>query len=92
MNIESIRPSSDLRNHYGEISKLCRESARPVMITVNGREDTAILSFSAYQQMAAKLSLLEKLAEADEDIRNDRISSAGDVKKRIDQFLEKMDV
>lgn len=50
------------------------------MITVNGRKDTAILSFSAYQQMAAKLSLLEKLAEADADIRNDRISSAGDVK------------
>ena len=38
-----IRPSSDLRNHYAEISKQCREERTPVIITVNGRGDTAVL-------------------------------------------------
>ena len=33
---ESIRPSADLRNHYNEISKQCRED-EAVIITVNGR-------------------------------------------------------
>ena len=34
---ESIRPSADLRNHYNEISKQCREDNEAVIITVNGR-------------------------------------------------------
>lgn len=33
---ESIRPSADLRNHYNEISKQCREENEAVIITVNG--------------------------------------------------------
>lgn len=34
---ETIRPSSDLRNHYNEISRQCREGKQAVIITVNGR-------------------------------------------------------
>ena len=34
---ETIRPSADLRNHYSEISKLCKENKEAVIITVNGR-------------------------------------------------------
>ncbi len=34
---ESIRPSADLRNHYAEISKQCKEDKEAVIITVNGR-------------------------------------------------------
>ena len=34
---ETIRPSADLRNHYNEISKQCREGKEAVIITVNGR-------------------------------------------------------
>ena len=36
---ESIRPSADLRNHYNEISKQCKENKEAVIITVNGRGD-----------------------------------------------------
>ena len=38
-----IRPSADLRNKYKEISELCKTTGQPVYITVNGREDTAIV-------------------------------------------------
>ena len=34
---ERIRPSADLRNHYNEILKQCREDKEAVIITVNGR-------------------------------------------------------
>ena len=37
--MEIIRPSADLRNRYAEISKTCRETRKPVYITVNGRGD-----------------------------------------------------
>ena len=41
---ETIRPSADLRNHYNEISKQCREQKEAVIITVNGRGDTVSIS------------------------------------------------
>ena len=64
---EKIRPSADLRNHYNEISKQCREDREVVIITVNGRGDTVSLGYEEYKRMKARIELLEILAEADED-------------------------
>ena len=61
---EIIRPSADLRNHYNEVSKQCREERTPVIITVNGRGDTAVLGLQDYYQMKSELELLRNLAEA----------------------------
>ena len=60
---ESIRPSADLRNHYNEISKQCREENEAVIITVNGRGDTVSLSYDEYKSMKSRIELLELLAE-----------------------------
>ena len=73
--MEVIRPSSDLRNHYNEISKLCHEERTPVIITVNGRGDTAIVGLQDYYQMKSELELLRTLAEAEEDAANGRVAS-----------------
>lgn len=69
---ESIRPSADLRNHYSEVSKECREDGKAVIITVNGRGDTVSLGYADYQLMKARLELLEMLGEAEEDVREGR--------------------
>lgn len=69
-----IRPSSDLRNHYNEISKLCKKSREAVIITVNGRGDTAILGLQDYNQMKSELELLRTLAEAEDDVKNGRFA------------------
>ena len=61
---EMIRPSADLRNHYAEISKICKQSRQPVIITVNGRGDTAVLNLQEYRQMQAELELLLQQALA----------------------------
>ena len=68
-----IRPSSDLRNHYSEISKECHENRTPVIITVNGRGDTAVMGLQDYYQMKSELELLRTLAEAEEDVANRRL-------------------
>ena len=73
-----IRPSSDLRNHYSEISRQCREERTPVIITVNGRGDTAVLGLQDYYQMKSELELLRTLAEAENDVVNDRIAPMQD--------------
>ncbi|MEL7609630.1 MAG: type II toxin-antitoxin system Phd/YefM family antitoxin [Bacillota bacterium] len=71
---EMIRPSADLRNHYSDISKACRETRQPVFITVNGRGDTAVLNLQEYRQMAAELELLRMLADSDEDVAAGRVA------------------
>ena len=71
---ETIRPSADLRNHYSEISRQCREDKEAVIITVNGRGDTVSLSYEEYKSMKSRIELLEILAEADDDVRNGRIA------------------
>jgi prevent-host-death family protein len=69
---ESIRPSADLRNHYSEISRQCRDSREAVVITVNGRGDTVSLGYEDYKILMARLQLLELLAEAENDVIHGR--------------------
>lgn len=71
---ESIRPSADLRNHYNEISKQCKDNKEAVIITVNGRKDTVTLSYEKYKKMKAHIELLELLAEAEDDVKNKRMA------------------
>lgn len=71
---ETIRPSADLRNHYNEISKQCREDHTAVIITVNGRGDTVSLAYEEYKRMKTRIELLEILAEAENDVKNGSVA------------------
>ena len=75
---EEIRPSSDLRNHYPEISKECRENRTAVIITVNGRGDTVSLGYQQYREMKARLELLEMLGEAEQDVQSGNVAPMAD--------------
>ncbi len=57
---------------------MCKESRDAVIITVNGRGDTAILGLQDYNQMKSELELLRTLAEAEEDVKNGRVASIED--------------
>lgn len=82
-----IRPSADLRNHYSELSRQCREERTPIIITVNGRGDTALLGLQDYYQMKSELELLRTLAEAEEDVTNGRIAPIQDTFDEIRSSL-----
>ena len=64
----SIRPSSDLRNNYNEISEFCNRSNEPVFITKNGKGDLAVMSIEAYEQLMGRFELYGKLQEGMNDI------------------------
>ena len=84
---ETIRPSADLRNHYNDISRSCREGKEAVIITVNGRGDTVSLAYEEYKNMKARIELLEILAEADEDVRNGRIAPISETFSDLRELL-----
>ena len=76
--MEAFRPSSDLQNKYLEISALTWESQEPVFITVDGREDTVLMSHIQYEKMKTELELWKMLAEAKDDVENERTASIVD--------------
>ena len=84
---ETIRSSADLRNHYSEISKQCREENEAVIITVNGRGDTVSLSYEEYKRMKSRIELLEILAEAEDDVRNGRVAPISETFDDLRQIL-----
>lgn len=64
----NIRPISDLRNNFNEISDLCHREGEPVFITRNGRGDMVVMSLAAYERQQTLLELFRKLDDAlDED-------------------------
>lgn len=85
---ESIRPSADLRNHYSDISRQCKENKEAVIITVNGRGDTVTLSYEEYKNMKARIELLEILAEAEDDVKNGRIASVTETFDDLQKMLQ----
>ena len=85
---ESIRPSADLRNHYSDISRQCKENKEAVIITVNGRGDTVTLSYDEYKNMKARIELLEILAEAEDDVKNGRIASVTETFDDLRKMLQ----
>ena len=90
-NSISIRPSKDIRTNYAQISALTRDN--PVAITVNGKEDTVLLSHEDYiSELEEKLALYAHLAQSMDDIRLGRVHSADDVFNDLLNDLENLDV
>ncbi len=83
----TIRPSSDLRNKYNEISTFCHENSEPIYITKNGKGDLAVLSIEAYEFLVGKYELKKLLNEGMEDIRQNKVISVEDAFKRIREGL-----
>ena len=65
----TVRPISDLRNKAHEISKICRESDEPVLITKNGEGALVVMSLAAWERDQARLELYRSLDEAEADVR-----------------------
>ena len=74
-----IRPSSDLRNKYNEISGFCHTYDEPVYITKNGVGDLVVLSNEAYERLCGAWELHTKLNEGLQAMRDGDTRPAEDV-------------
>ncbi len=57
-----IKPISDLRNNFNEISEIVHKEKEPVFITKNGQGDMVVMSIESYDLMQKKLELFAKLS------------------------------
>ena len=92
----SIRPSKDIRTNYAQISALTRKN--PVAITVNGKEDTVLLSHEDFQdqihyisELESRLAVYSHLAQAMDDIKLGRVQTADSVFEDLLEELENLE-
>lgn len=85
----NIRPSSDLRNKYNEISEFCHKYSEPVYITKNGQGDLVVMSIATFEKLVGKFELYKLLDEGMEAVKNHRVVSAESVFGKIENGLSK---
>ena len=92
-----IRPSKDIRTNYGQISSLSREC--PIAITVNGKEDTVLMSHEEYvkqqkyiKELESKLYIYTQLSQSLDDIKLGRVHDSDIVFEDLINDLENINI
>ena len=62
-----IRPVSDLRNKFADISKTVHETAQPVFLTKNGYGDMVVMSMEAFESLQFESEIYFKLQAAEQE-------------------------
>lgn len=89
-----IRPVSDLRNNFAEISKLVHETEQPLFLTKNGYGDMVVMSMEAFEKLNFESEIYYKLEEAEKEaeLKKLRYSSKDVLKALKDAVKEPQDV
>ncbi len=86
--MDMIRPVSDLRNNFADISRTVHETAQPVFLTKNGYGDMVVMSMEAYERLSFDSDVYFKLLEAEKEAElSDTRYSSKDVLKSIKEVL-----
>ena len=67
----NIRPISDLRNHFTEISRIVHEEKEPVFLTKNGYGDMVVMSLEQYEGIQSAKRIGAALHEAEAQAESD---------------------
>ena len=81
-----VRPSSDLRNKYNEISTICHQTQCPVYITKNGAGDLAIMSIELYEYLTDKFELYKELEKGINSIERGESFSSDEVYDELERI------
>lgn len=86
--MDMIRPVSDLRNNFADISRIVHETAKPVFLTKNGYGDMVVLSMEAYENLQFESEVYFKLQEAEREAElTDKRFSSKDILKAMRETI-----
>ncbi|MDY2686085.1 MAG: type II toxin-antitoxin system Phd/YefM family antitoxin [Selenomonadaceae bacterium] len=75
-------PIRDLKD-TSAVSKLCREAQEPIYVTKNGCGDMVLMNIEVYEEQQTRLEIYEKLASAEQAVRDGAVHDAEDSLKRL---------
>ncbi|WP_449240854.1 type II toxin-antitoxin system Phd/YefM family antitoxin [Desulfoscipio gibsoniae] len=92
-----IRPVSDLRNNFANISRIVHETSEPVFLTKNGYGDMVVMSMEAYERHQFKSEVYFKLKEAEleaktTDKRHSHKELFNELRSKLSDKVEPVDV
>ncbi|MCF6094363.1 type II toxin-antitoxin system Phd/YefM family antitoxin [Microaerobacter geothermalis] len=82
-----IRPSSDLRNNYSEISEFCHKYKEPVYITKNGQGDLVVMSIETYEKLVGKFELHKLIDEGIDAMQKKKVRAFKEALADIEKGL-----
>ena len=83
-----IRPVSDLRNNFADISQTVHETAKPVFIKKNGYGDMVVMSMEAFESLQFESEVYFKLQEAEREAElTDKRYSSKEVLKAMKEAI-----
>ncbi|NLL17753.1 MAG: type II toxin-antitoxin system Phd/YefM family antitoxin [Clostridia bacterium] len=83
-----IRPVSDLRNNFADISRIVHETGEPVFLTKNGYGDMVVMSIEAYERKLFESEIYFKLKEAELEAKTTKKRYSH--KEVMDELKEKL--
>lgn len=89
--MQRIRPVSDLRNHFAEITKDVQASKEPVFLTKNGAGSIVVMSMEAYEDGLYESQVYDKLKEVElQALETTQRKSHTDVMEAAQKRLEEI--
>jgi len=86
--MKTIRPVSDLRNNFAEISKIVHETSKPVFLTKNGFGNMVVMSMESYENLQFESEVYFKLQEAEKEAENTNVRySSKDILKAMKEAI-----
>lgn len=87
--MERIRPVSDLRNNFADISKIVHDEGKPVILTKNGYGDMVVMSLESFENFQFHSEVMFKLREAEREAELTQVRySSKDILKSVQEALE----
>lgn len=84
-----IRPISDLRNRFTEISRIVHEDKEPVFLTRNGYGDMVVMSIDDYKNRKFAYDVdMNLLTACDEAVNTDERLTHGEVMRHMREIIK----
>ena len=85
-----IRPVSDLRNNFADISREIHETDEPIFLTKNGYGDMVVMSLDTFERITFENNIYLKLKEAEIETKaTEKRYSHNEVFSNLESSLEK---
>jgi len=83
-----IRPISYIKSHTAEMIRQVGDNKNPIIVTQNGEAKAVIIDVDSYQNIVNSINLMKIISIGDRDIKNGKVVSHDDLKKKIGKMLD----
>lgn len=86
----NIIPSAEIRQNYGDVAKMCKDTHEPVYLTNRGKGELVVMDINAFNRREESIKLRERLLAVEEArLAGDKGLTPDEFEKRIEEVIEK---